>query len=46
MSWPRFAPCENHESLQRMEFNRALDIARECPFCAVEEEDAKKKGAA
>lgn len=32
----QFSPCGDHQSLVRMEFYRALEIARECPQCRVE----------
>ncbi len=32
----QFAACEDHQSLNGMEFERALEIARECDQCMVE----------
>ena len=32
----QFAACGDHQSLNRMEFERALEIARECDECLVE----------
>jgi hypothetical protein len=41
MTAPMLSPCESHQSLLRMpEFWRALDIARECPDCYIEEASA------
>jgi hypothetical protein len=34
---PMFAPCETHQALLRMEFERAIAIARECGQCYIEE---------
>ncbi|WP_279326928.1 hypothetical protein [Cryobacterium zongtaii] len=37
MTAPMFSPCESHQALLRMEFERALGIARECDHCYIEE---------
>lgn len=37
MNAPMFAPCERHQALLRMPFERGLEIARECDQCYIEE---------
>ena len=37
MTAPMFSACGCHQALLRMPFERALDIARECDQCDVEE---------
>lgn len=37
MTDPMFAPCERHQALLRMPFERALGIAQDCSQCYIEE---------
>lgn len=34
--FPEIYPCNRHDSILRLEFERALNIAQVCPDCTVE----------